>query len=80
MTPALTIALAFFATGLACFAFVILITDLRLFIRREADTIHRLFGHAHRIYPPAPPMQVRPSARATGFTRPLCDCIWKESD
>jgi hypothetical protein len=78
MTPALTIALAFFATGLGLFTLVIIVTDLRLFIRREANTIHRLFGRADAIHPPAPAMRVRPSTRSKYATAPLSECIWQE--
>jgi hypothetical protein len=79
MTPTLLFLVGFPITGLTVFTLAIITTDLRQFIRREAREVNRLFGHAHRIYPPAPLMQVRPAARPTISTAPLSLCLWRES-
>ena len=79
MNPALVFLFGFPATGMILFTLAVLTSNLRLFIRRERGEIHRLFGHAHRIYPPARPMQVRPSVRSNLAWAPLSECVWKES-
>ena len=79
MNPALMFLVGLPAAGITLFTVAVCITDLRLLIARERRAIDRAFGHAHRVYPPAPPMKVRPSQRGTTITAPLSDCVWKES-
>jgi hypothetical protein len=48
------------ATGLTILLLLILREEWRLAMRRASAEVEQSFGHAHRIYPHAAPMEVMP--------------------